>query len=60
MIAADAAPKSKVNTAGVGPLRLTARVKISLMALRGYLLLMTILLLYHVLDASGLFCHRKW
>ena len=56
----DDAPEEKLNTAGVAPLRLTASVKLSLMALRGYLILMTFLLLYHVMDLSGLFPHWNW
>ena len=40
-------------------MRMTASVKLSLMALRGYLLQMTILLLYHVLDLGGIFKHLK-
>lgn len=56
----DDAPEEKVNTAGVGPLRLTTSVKLSLMALRGYLILITLLLLYHVMDLSGLLRHWKW
>jgi hypothetical protein len=55
----DDAPEAKVNTTSLGPMRMTASVKLSLMALRGYLLLMTILLLYHVLDLGGLFKHLK-
>jgi hypothetical protein len=51
----DDAPEVKVSTTSLGPMRMTASVKLSLMALRGYLLLMTILLLYHVLDLRGLF-----
>lgn len=56
----DDVAEEKVNTAGVGPLRLTTSVKLSLMALRGYLILMTFLLLYHVMDLSGLLRHWKW
>lgn len=56
----DDAPEEKVNTAGVAPLRLTTSVKLSLMALRGYLIVMTFLLVYHVFDLSGLFRHWKW
>jgi hypothetical protein len=55
----DDAPEAKVKTTRLSPLRMTASVKLSLMALRGYLLLMTILLLYHVLDLGGLFKHLK-
>jgi len=56
----DDVQEEKVDTAGVGPLRLTTSVKLSLMALRGYLILMTLLLLYHVMDLSGLFRQWKW
>jgi|HubBroStandDraft_6_1064221.scaffolds.fasta_scaffold01976_5 hypothetical protein len=55
----DDAPEAKVNTASLMPMRMTASVKLSLMALRGYLLLMTIMLLYHVSDLGGLFKHLK-
>ena len=50
----DDAPEAKVKTTGLGPMRMTASVKISLMTLRGYLLMMMLLLLYHVLDVGGL------
>ena len=48
-----------MNATSLGPMRMTASVKLSLMALRGYLLQMTILLLYHVLDLGGIFKHLK-
>jgi hypothetical protein len=56
----DDAPEEKVDTTGAGPLRLTRSVKLSLMALRGYLILITLLLLYHVMGLSGLFGHWNW
>jgi hypothetical protein len=55
----DDAPEAKVKTTGLGPMRMTATVKISLMTLRGYLLMMMLLLLYHVLDVGGLLKHLK-
>ncbi|HKS71837.1 MAG TPA: hypothetical protein VJQ82_01495 [Terriglobales bacterium] len=55
----DDTPEEKLNTTGMGPMRMTTSVKLSLIALRGYLLLVTILLLYHVLDLSGLLRHWK-
>ena len=55
----DDAPEAKVKTTGLGPMRMTASVKISLMTLRGYLLMMMLLLLYHVLDVGGLLKHLK-
>jgi len=43
----------KVNTSTLGPMPMTISVKLSLMALRGYRILMVLLLLYHVLDLAG-------
>jgi hypothetical protein len=37
---------------------MTASVKVSLMALRGYLVLMILLVLYHVIDLAGVFGQR--
>ena len=34
---------------------MTAGVRVSLMALRGYLILMMLLVLYHVMDLAGVF-----
>jgi len=56
----DDAPEEKVDTTSAGPLRLTRSVKLSLMALRGYLILITLLLLYHVMELSGFFRQWKW
>jgi len=55
----DDAPEAKVKTSGLGPMRMTATAKIALLVLRGYLLLMTSLLLFHVLDLDGLIKHLK-
>jgi len=49
----DDAPEQKVNTSDLGPMPMTISVKISLMALRGYLILMMLLVLYHVMDLAG-------
>ena len=51
----DDAPEQKVETKHLGPMRMTPAVRISLLALRGYLVLMMLLLLYHVLGLAGLF-----
>ena len=48
----------KVDTANLGPMAMTTSVRISLLSLRAYLVLMMILVLYHVLDLSGLFVHH--
>ena len=47
--------EEKLDTSTLGPMPMTASVRLSLVALRGYLLLMMLLVLYHVLDLAGLF-----
>lgn len=54
----DDAPEEKVDTTNLGPMAMTASVKISLLSLRAYLVLMVGLVLYHVLDLAGLFGHH--
>ena len=49
----DDLPEQKMETANLGAMPMTASVKLSLMALRGYLILMMLLLLYHVIDLAG-------
>jgi hypothetical protein len=49
----DDVREEKVDTASLGRMSMTASVRISLMALRGYLVLMMLLVLYHVIDLSG-------
>jgi hypothetical protein len=49
----DDAPEKKVDTESLGPMPITTSVQLSLMALRGYLILMMLLVLYHVLDLGG-------
>jgi hypothetical protein len=51
----DDLPEQKVDTAALGPMSMTPSVKFSLMALRGYLILMMLLVLYQVLDLAGAF-----
>lgn len=51
----DDAPEEKVDTSQLGPMPMTRSVKLSLMALRGYLLLMVVLVFYHVMDLAGVF-----
>ena len=51
----DDAPEQKVDTSALGPMPMTVSVKLSLMALRGYLVLMMLLVLYHVMDLAGAF-----
>ena len=51
----DDVPEQKVDTSVLGPMPLTNSVKLSLVALRGYLILMMLLVLYHVMDLAGAF-----
>lgn len=49
----DDAPEQKCSTEGLGHIAMTPGVRISLRVLRGYLILMTVMLVYHVLDLAG-------
>jgi hypothetical protein len=49
----DDVREEKVDTASLGRISMTTSVKVSLMALRGYLVLMMLLVLYHVMDLAG-------
>jgi hypothetical protein len=49
----DVAPEKKVDTANLGPMRMTRTVRVCLYALRGYLLLMFGLLAFRVLQLAG-------
>ena len=51
----DDVPETKVDTEGLGPMAMTASVRISLVSLRAYLVLMMLLVFYHVLAMAGLF-----
>jgi hypothetical protein len=51
----DDRPEEKIDTSMLGPMPMTTSVKLSLMALRGYLILMILLVGYHCLDLAGLF-----
>jgi hypothetical protein len=55
----DDVPEQKADTASLGPMPMTVSARLSLMALRGYLVLMILLVLYHVMDLAGTFgAHR--
>jgi len=47
--------ETKIDTSTLGTMPMTTSVRISLMMLRGYLILMMLLVLYHVLDLAGTF-----
>ena len=51
----DDEPEQKRQTEGLGPIAMTRVVRISLMVLRVYLILMTLMLIYHVGDLAGIF-----
>jgi hypothetical protein len=51
----DDAPEQKVDTESLGSMPMTTSVRLSLFALRGYLVLMMLLVLYHAVDLAGLF-----
>ena len=55
----DDVPETKVDTSALGPMPMTTSVKLSLMALRGYLVVMMLLVLYHVMDLAGALGHPK-
>ena len=49
----DDTPERKCSSDGLGHIAMTPAVRISLRVLRGYLILMTLMLGYHVLDLAG-------
>ncbi|MGA2902488.1 MAG: hypothetical protein ABSD98_01545 [Candidatus Korobacteraceae bacterium] len=55
----DDVPEEKVDTETLGPMPMTISVKLSLLALRSYLVIMVLLVLYHVLELGGLFGHHS-
>ncbi len=54
----DDVPEQKIDTEALGPMAMTRSVKISLLSLRGYLILMFLLVVYHVIDLAGAFGHH--
>ena len=50
----DDVPEQKCSTVGLGKIRMTRAAGLSLGILRAYLILMTLMLGYHVIDLSGL------
>jgi hypothetical protein len=50
----DDSLEEKHNPEGLGPMRMSTSVKVSLTVLRIYLISMALLLLYHVLGLAGL------
>ena len=54
----DDVPEQKVDTSALGPMPMTTTVRMSLLALRAYLVLMILLVFYHVMDLAGAFGHH--
>ena len=54
----DDRPEQKVQSSHLPPIKMTTSVRLSLLALRSYLILMMLLLLYHVLDLAHVFRHH--
>ena len=52
--------EQKCVSEGLGQIAITPSVRLSLKILRGYLILMTAMLLYHVLDLAGVLKHFKF
>jgi hypothetical protein len=49
----DDLPEVKCASEGLGPMALRGSARVALWALRGYLLLMSLLVVYHLLDMAG-------
>lgn len=49
----DDVREQKCSSEGLGPIRMTKSVRISLGILRAYLIAMTLMLAFHVLDLAG-------
>lgn len=49
----DDVPETKLDASGLGPMRMTRSVRYSLFALRAYLILMVLLLLYHAFTLAA-------
>lgn len=49
----DDVAEKKCSSEGLGRIKMTRPVRVSLGLLRGYLILMTLMLTYHVLDLAG-------
>lgn len=51
----DDVAEQKLDTAHLGPMRLTPAVRYSLLALRAYMVLMMVMVCYYVLHLAGAF-----
>ena len=55
----DDVPEEKRDPSGLGPMPMTLSVRLSLFALRAYLILMAVLVAYHSVDLAGLLTGHK-
>ncbi len=55
----DDVTEEKIDTENAGPMPITVSVRLSLLGLRAYLLVMTILVVYRVLELAGVFHHGR-
>jgi hypothetical protein len=53
----DDLPEQKLDVSALGPMAMTPGVRLSLLALRGYLILMTGLVAYHFLGLAAALKH---
>lgn len=53
----DDVPEEKRSPDGLGPMKMTTSARLSLIALRTYLIIMGLLVLYSVLSQAGVFGH---
>ncbi len=51
----DDSPEEKIDTENLGPMPMTNAVRWSLFSLRGYLILMFVMVLYRVFQLAGMF-----
>ena len=56
----DDVAEKKCSSDGFGQIAMTPSVRLSLKILRGYLILMSLMLIYHVLDLAGALSHIKF
>jgi hypothetical protein len=56
----DDVAEQKCSSDGLGQIAMTPSVRLSLKILRGYLILMSLMLIYHVLDLAGVLTHVKF
>ena len=56
----DDLPEEKVNTDALCAMPMKLSVRLSLLSLRGYLILMFLLVVYHVVGLTGAFGHSHF